>query len=56
MVGVLNKWAIELRCKEGRWKQNIIDRSTRFEACKVSTRSCRLYKMIEEIKNQADIR
>lgn len=50
MVEVWNKSVIALKHKKSQQDQNVADRPTRFEACRVSTWSCKLHKIIEKTK------
>lgn len=43
MVAVWNKWALKIRRKKGRRDRDIADRLTIFEACRLSTWSCKCY-------------
>ena len=51
MVEVWNKWVIELGRREGQRDRDVADGPIGFEACRVSTGSCRLHRIVEETKN-----
>lgn len=55
MIEVWNKWVLELEHREKRWDRNVVNREIEFEACRLSTRSCKCYrKIVEETNNWAD--
>lgn len=53
MVEVWNKWAIELGRREGRRDRDVADRPTKYEARKVSTRTC-IWMREVRVKIQTD--